>query len=43
MTRLKRGKTIANAAIAARDKARNAGDATWLAYVAYAHPDAELI
>jgi CHAT domain/Ternary complex associated domain 7 len=41
--RLKAGATIAKAAVAAREKARAAGDATWLAYVVYAHPDAKLV
>lgn len=40
---LKRGNSIAKATVAARDKAHKAGDATWLAYVVYAHPDAKLI
>jgi hypothetical protein len=40
--RLKGGATIAKAAVAARKKAQAAGDATWLAYVVYAHPDAKL-
>lgn len=40
--RLKRGRTIADAVVAARERARDAGDATWLAYVVYAHPDAKL-
>jgi hypothetical protein len=42
-SRLKRGATIADAAVSARDKAKSADDATWLAYVVYAHPDARLI
>jgi len=41
--RLKAGATIAKASVAAREKARAAGDATWLAYVVYAHPDAKLV
>jgi CHAT domain/Ternary complex associated domain 7 len=41
-TRLKAGKTIADAVVSAREKARAANDATWLAYVVYAHPDARL-
>lgn len=40
--RLKAGATIASATVAARNKAKSAGDATWLAYVVYAHPDAKL-
>jgi hypothetical protein len=40
---LKNGHTIADATVAAREKARTAGDATWLAYVVYAHPDAKLV
>jgi CHAT domain-containing protein len=39
---LKKGGTIAEAAIAARETARKAGDATWLSYVVYAHPHAKL-
>lgn len=35
--------TIAEATVKAREKARQAGDATWLAYVAYGHPHAKLI
>jgi hypothetical protein len=41
-SRLKQGKTIADAAVSARESARKAGDATWLAYVVYGHPDAKL-
>jgi CHAT domain-containing protein len=32
------GQTLAQASIAAREAARQAGDATWLAYVVYGHP-----
>ncbi|WP_306534706.1 CHAT domain-containing protein [Geobacter sp.] len=39
---LRGGKTITEATIWARKKAREAGDATWLAYVVYAHPHATL-
>ncbi|HEV2840863.1 MAG TPA: CHAT domain-containing protein [Chthoniobacterales bacterium] len=39
---LKSGRTVAEAAVAAREKARSAGDATWLAYVVYGHPHAKL-
>ena len=34
------GERLAEAAIAARETARNAGEATWLAYVIYGHPHA---
>ena len=34
------GDRLAEAAIAAREAARNAGEATWLAYVIYGHPHA---
>jgi hypothetical protein len=40
--RLRSGATIADSAIAAREASRKAGDATWLAYVVYAHPHAVL-
>ena len=40
--RLLAGDTIAEATVAARERARSAGDATWLAYVVYGHPDAKL-
>ncbi len=39
---LKQGRTVAEAAIAGREAARAAGDATWLAYVVYGHPHARL-
>ncbi len=41
-TRLKAGDTLAAATVAAREAARVANDATWLAYVVYGHPDAVL-
>lgn len=37
---LDEGKTLADASAAARRKARDDGDATWLAYVVYGHPRA---
>lgn len=37
------GKTIAESAVAARETARRAGDATWLAYVVYGNPAATLV
>jgi hypothetical protein len=36
------GVPVAEASMAAREKAREAGDATWLSYVIYARPDAVL-
>lgn len=39
---LKNGKTLAQATIAARRQARQAGDATWLAYVVYGDPHAKI-
>jgi hypothetical protein len=41
--RLLDGDTVATAALAAREAARASGDATWLAYVIYARPDAVLV
>jgi hypothetical protein len=42
-TQLKKRKAcIAKATNAARAKAQQAGDATWLAYVVYGHPHAKL-
>jgi len=41
--RLLAGDTVAESAAAAREKARAAGDATWLSYVIYARPDARLV
>ncbi len=37
------GATVAAAAVRAREKARASGDATWLAYVVFARPDAVLV
>lgn len=39
---LKRGRTVAAATRAARKKSREAGDATWLAYVVYGDPHAKI-
>ena len=41
--RLLDGDTVATAALTAREAARGSGDATWLAYVIYARPDAVLV
>ena len=41
--RLLDGDTVALAAVTAREAARASGDATWLAYVIYARPDAVLV
>jgi hypothetical protein len=41
--RLLDGDTVADAALRAREAARGTGDATWLAYVIYARPDAVLV
>jgi CHAT domain-containing protein len=40
---LKQGSTVADATIAARAAAQQAGDATWLAYAVYGHPHARIV
>lgn len=40
---LRAGTGLAEAATAAREKAREAGDASWLCYVVYGHPAARII
>jgi CHAT domain-containing protein len=42
-TALLGGDNLAQATIRAREAARQAGDATWLAYVVYGHPHARLL
>lgn len=42
-TQLLDGSTLAQATVKAREKARLAGDATWLAYVVYGHPHMKLV
>ncbi len=42
-TQLLRGSNLAQASVKAREKARAAGDATWLAYVVYGHPHMKIV
>ncbi len=37
------GQTVTEAAIAARRQAQKEGEATWLAYAVYGHPNAKLV
>jgi CHAT domain-containing protein len=41
-SKLQSGLTMARATAVARETARMSGDATWLAYTVYAHPEARL-
>ena len=41
-TELAAGKTVGEALLAGRRSAREDGDPTWLAYSAYAHPNARI-
>lgn len=42
-TSLLDGSTLAAATVAAREKARTAGEGSWLAYVVYGHPFTRLV